>query len=420
MLARILAPFRHPILPLFLTVFLDLLGFGIALPVLAVVFLDPTVSIVPHDVSIEYRRLGYGLLVASYPFMQFFGAPIIGALSDRYGRKSLLILSLCGTAIGYVLFGVGIHLRSVSLLFVSRMLDGFTGGNISIALSALADTSTDAAQRARRFGILGMAFGLGFILGPYIGGKLADPRIFHLFDAATPFWFAAILTVVNIIVCLLLFQETLRTHIQTPVSLLTGMRNIALAFTLPHVRAMFIVIFFLTLGFNFFTQFFQVILIEWFQFTSSDIADFFAYVGFWIAITQGILMRPLSRWFSPQVILRVSSLLLGCTLFILLIPGSWQALYVVVPFIAIFQGLTQPNATTIVSSLSDEASQGEIMGIFQSVQALGMMIPPLISGIVANVHLSIPIIAAGAFTIVGWLIFVVTIGGAVTAEFHEQ
>ena len=129
---------------------------------------------------------------------QFFGAPILGAMSDRFGRKKILILSLVGTCIGYLFFGAGIAAASLITLFISRAIDGFTGGNISIALSAIADIS-DPKEKAKNFGLIGMAFGLGFILGPYIGGKLADPSVVGWFTHSTPFWFAAALTFLNII-----------------------------------------------------------------------------------------------------------------------------------------------------------------------------------------------------------------------------
>lgn len=411
---------KDPALPLFLTVFLDLLGFGIAIPVLAAVFLEDSVSILSPEVPIEIKRLGYGLLVAAYPFAQFLGAPVFGALSDRHGRKPILLITLFCSGIGYILFALGIMTKNVSLLFLSRLVDGFTGGNISIVFSAIADSSPTEAARTTRFGMIGMAFGLGFILGPYIGGKLADPEIMSFFTAATPFQFGAMLAFSNFLLMLFLFRETNHSRLHTPLSMFTGVRNVARAFTIPRLRTMFIVVFLLTLGFNFFTQFFPVILIEWFHLTPSDMADFFAYVGLWIAFTQLVLMRPVSGAFSPPTILRYTTVFLGLALFALLMPGSYGTLYFIVPFIAIFQGLTHPNTITIISSLSDESSQGEVMGINQSVQALAMMMPPLISGVIANIHLALPMIIAGALTILGWLCFVTMFHAhAKEPAFHE-
>ncbi len=396
---------ERSIVPLFLTVFIDLLGFGIALPVLAVIFLDPRVSILPDWTPLGLRTFSYGLLVASYPFAQFFGAPMLGALSDRYGRKPLLMASLCGTAVSYVLFAIGIMLHWLPLLFISRLVAGFMGGNLSIAFSAVADIS-DGKKRTHNFGLMGMAFALGFIFGPYFGGKLADPTVAPWFGLDTPFWFAAAVTGINIVLCAWIFRETLQTRRRTPVSLLTGLTNFRRAFRVPSYRLMFTVVFLVTLGFNFYTQFFQVVLIDKFHFTEGGIGDFAAYTGLWIAITQGVLLYPVTKRFSSKSIFSWCSLLLGFAFPILLIPDHPWGLYVLVPFLAIFYGLSQPVSTALISDLSDKEGQGEIMGINQSVQAMAMAIPPVLGGLVAGVHLQLPIAAACILTFIGWYLFV--------------
>jgi len=165
-----------------------MLGIGIIIPVIPALFFDDGGSFFTEAMSYENRSVIYGFLLAAFPIMQFFGAPILGALSDRHGRKPMLMLSLMGTMIGYFLFAIALLYGQLWLLFFSRMLPGFTGGNISIVYSAIADVS-DGPERTKNFGMIGMAFGLGFILGPAIGGILADNSIVSWFNAATPFWF---------------------------------------------------------------------------------------------------------------------------------------------------------------------------------------------------------------------------------------
>jgi DHA1 family tetracycline resistance protein-like MFS transporter len=400
------ASHRSPLLTIFLTVFIDLLGVGIVIPVIGPLLLDPSHHMLSAELSIHTRTILLGFLIASFPLAQFFGAPMLGALSDRHGRKKILTISLLGTLIGYILFAVAILQQNIYILFASRILDGFTGGNISIALSAISDIS-DEKSKAKNFGMVGAAFGLGFILGPYIGGKLADPNIVSWFNAATPFWFASILTILNLVFVFIAFPETLKEKRHTRVSMLTGMRNIGKAFQLTHLRTIFLVVFLITLGFNFFTQFFQVFLIHKFNYTISQIADIFAFIGIWIVFAQGGLQRPLSKKFSPLSILQISAILLGIVLPLLLVPTESKYIFFVLPFIAIFQGLTQPNITSVVSSQAGKDEQGQILGINQSIQSLGMAIPPIIASYITAININLPILTASFCIIMGWGVLIV-------------
>lgn len=397
---------KSPLLTIFFTVFIDMLGVGIVIPVIAPILLYTSHNMLPLEMSIHARTIVLGFLIASYPIAQFFGAPMLGALSDRFGRRKLLTISLIGTLVGYLLFAIAILEQNIYLLFASRLLDGFSGGNISIALSSISDFS-DEKSRAKNFGMIGAAFGLGFILGPYIGGKLSDPAIMAWFNAATPFWFAAILTLLNLGFVYAAFPETLRQKRNTPISLFTGMQNIGKAFQLRHLRIIFLVVFLFTLGFNFFTQFFQVFLISKFDYKIAEIADIFAFIGIWIVVAQGGLQRPLSKKYSPLNIIKISSVLLALALPMLLLPTESKYIFFVLPFIAIFQGLTQPNITSVVSSQAGKDEQGQILGINQSIQSLGMAIPPIIASYINLVDINYPIATASVCIISGWGVLII-------------
>jgi MFS family permease len=171
-----------PLPIVFLIVFLDLLGIGILIPIVPQLLANPESPffLLPAGWTLAQGYILLGLLVTVFPFMQFLATPILGELSDKFGRRPVLLFSLAGTCLSYILFGVAIHLRHIPLLFISRALDGITGGNIAVAQAVISDTTAPDA-RARSFGLIGAAFGLGFILGPYLGGKLSDPSGFTFF-----------------------------------------------------------------------------------------------------------------------------------------------------------------------------------------------------------------------------------------------
>lgn len=397
-------PKLNPTLAVFITVFIDLLGVGIIIPVFAPLIIENNHGIVPASFTETQRNMLYGILTATFPFFQFFGAPILGSLADKYGRKRILQFSLIGTFVGYVLFALSIHYNILWLLFIARAVPGFMGGNISIVTAALADISKPE-ERAKNFGLIGMAFGMGFILGPFLGGVLSSKDVCGWFDYSTPLWFTSLLTAINIYYVRTQFPETFKPSARGKVSLLTGIRNVRRAFGLVNMRVILLTVFLQSFAFSFFMQFNQVFLLKKFHFTEKQIGLLFGYIGLWIAITQGLIIRKVSGRFLPNQILRVTLLGLAVAIMLILLPSEAWMLYLVNPFIAIFQGLSQPNQTSIVSTLTPAESQGEMLGIQQSIASLAFTIPPLIAGVIVSFDFRLPLIASGVIMLLAWVNF---------------
>jgi DHA1 family tetracycline resistance protein-like MFS transporter len=345
--------------------------------------------------------------------MQFLATPILGQLSDRFGRKPVLAFSIFGTAIGYVLFAIGIITKNIPLLFFARGLDGLTGGNISVARAIIADTSAPE-HRARNFGMIGACFGVGFVMGPYLGARLASPNasffgLFntpHWFGAATPFWFAAILAAVNFLFITFILPET-HQHIQRGLKLAWGksIENIRKAATRPALRVIFGAEFLFWGGFTFFTTFFQIFLIQRLHFNTSNVGDFFAYIGLCIALAQILIVPLIAKKLKSHNILRISLFGNGLALFMQLLPHNTSQLLMVAPLIAIFNGMTMAHASALVSLSAEAKEQGEVLGIEASVQALAQAIPAAISGYVATMGVNMPVIVGGFVVIAGGLIY---------------
>lgn len=400
----------NPIAIIFATIFIDLLGFGILIPVVPLLLADPRSPyfILPPGVPLSTGFILLGLLMAIFPLGQFLATPILGQMSDKYGRKKILIISFIGTALSYLLFAYGIFAKHLPLLFASRFLDGITGGNISVAQAAIADISAPK-ERAKNFGIVGAAFGLGFIMGPYIGGKLSDPGLINWFHAATPFIFAAGLSALNITSIIFFFPETNK-NVQRHISInwLQSFKNIGTALNMKILRPLYATNFLFQTGFTFFTTFFSIFLIDRFGFNQGNIGDFFSYIGLWIVFTQAFIVRRLNQNLKEYKIMRFG--LLGTALLMMLffLPRvSWQLL-LIVPLFSIFSGLVQVHSTGLISRLVGADIQGEVLGINASVQALGQSIPALISGfIAASLTPETPVIIASLTIFAAWIFFTI-------------
>ena len=395
---------KHALYPILLVVLLDMTGIGMVVPLLSPLLLETNLFL-PETMEFAQRAMVLGVLIASYPFAQFLGSPIFGALSDKYGRKKIMTLSLWGRTLGYALMAAGMIWFNLEVLLIGRFINGFTGGNISVAMSAVADIS-NRRTKSQNFGYVGMAFALGIVLGPFMGSFLSDPNIVSWFSYSTPFVVSAILSLANIGMLHLYFNETLaRLKKNAKVDLLMSFKNIAKAFAAPGLRVMFLVVFLISLGYGFFTQFFQVLLIEKYHFGTGLIGLTFAYVGLWIAISQGYLNRQLSRRMTPGKVLIYSIFFTGIAFGLLLVPEQAIYLLFVLPLVAIFLGITQPNYNAVVSNQVSEKVQGEVLGVTQSVQSLAYAIPPIISGLVVSINLNLPMEMAAGVSFLAWVIY---------------
>jgi DHA1 family tetracycline resistance protein-like MFS transporter len=391
------------------TVFIDLLGLGILIPVIPQLLANPASPyfLLPHGWTLAQGYILLGFLTAIFPFMQFFATPLLGELSDRFGRRPILIISLFGTCLSYVIFAIGIITRNLPLLFIGRAFDGITGGNIAVAQAAIADI-TAPENRAKNFGLIGAAFGMGFILGPYLGGALSDSSVVPWFNAAAPFWFAAGLSLLNTLSVIFLLPETLKVKArELYIHWAQSVKNIISAVVMPKTRGIFASTFLYQAGFTFFTTFSSVFLISRFRWGESEIGNYFAYIGIWIAIAQAVVTRKVSARWNGRTI--VSYSLFGTGLFVLaqFLPTVWWGLLLVVPFFAIFAGLTQANLTALVSGSVGPEMQGEVLGINASVQALAQTIPPVLSGyIAASIGATAPVFVAGVTILLAGVVFV--------------
>ena len=386
-----------------------MVGVGILIPVIPILFADPTSThyLLPLDTPVRTGYIYLGLMLALFSFGQFVASPIIGQLSDRYGRKRLLLVSIFATALGQMFFAIGILTKSLILLFFVRFLTGIATGNIVVSQAAIADLSTPE-NRVKNFGLIGAAFGLGFIIGPFLGGKLADPMLVSWFNAATPFWFAAILSLINFIFVLTMFRETSKDmNVGQTLHFGRSLTNIVHAFNAKQLRPIYITSFLFQLGFTFYVTFASVFLFYRFGFTESSIGNYFAYVGIWIVFSQAVVTRVVSRKWGEVRIIQNSLIVTGLLILAVFLSPVSSWLYFIVPFFAMAIGLSQSNLTGLLSRSATSSTQGQVLGINGSVNALAMTIPPLIAGtLAARFEPSTPLLVAAIIVIMSGVYFI--------------
>lgn len=364
---------KKPFLVIFITVFMDLVGFGIVIP------LNPYLA----------RQFGadplqVGLLMTIFSGLQFLASPLWGQLSDRIGRRPVILVSVLGAAIAHVWFGFATTLTG---LFLARALAGLFGGNISAAMAAVADITTPQ-DRAKGMGMIGAAFGLGFIFGPFIGGILAS--VGHSFGETAPYGasfpavIAGLICFANFILALFILPET-NPHIngKSKEPLPARRPRLSLLWAMmkqPVVNSVLLIFFLMSLAMAHMEASLFMLVQDRFGWTITTASMGFAYVGIIIALTQGGLIRKTLPRIGEARSFNIGLFFMALGFFGVAISPNIPLLAIAVTFLALGNGFANPALTASVSLLSNKSEQGASMGVNQSLSALGRIIGPAAGG----------------------------------------
>jgi len=366
----------RPLGIIFLTIFVNLVGFGIIVPLLP--FYAGTFGASP---------LTIGLLFAVFSLCQLVAAPALGDLSDRYGRRPVLMFSLAGTVVSFVMLALA---HSIALLFAARIVDGLSGGNISTARAYVADI-TQPKDRARAYGLIGAAFGLGFILGPAISGVLA--RVSY----TAPIWAAATITLVATAMAWLWLPETVhRAHAGTgnPFRYLPGLLR------RPVVRRVLAIDFMYWFAFSVFQTTFALFVARRFGFDAPRTGYFLAAFGLLGAVIQGGLIRPIVRRLGDQPTFRIGLVCAAVGLVSAAAAHSVTALAISLVPLAFGIGFGHPTMSSLVSLVGRGDEQGRVQGAASAVESIGRTLGPIWGNAsLQHVNESIPYISAAGFLI---------------------
>jgi multidrug resistance protein len=362
---------RSPLVVIFTTVFIDLVGFGIVIPVLPFYAEGTAFNATPRTV---------GLLFASYSIMQLIFSPILGGLSDKHGRRPVLLLSIIGTGIGFLVLGFA---TSIYMLFVGRILDGITGGNISTAQAYIADITTEE-NRAKGMGLIGAAFGLGFIFGPAIGGILSRWGI------QVPFLFAAALCFANATLLYFTLPETVTPDHPAKNSAAGGrsLRQVMLALKQPRLAFVLVIYFLFIVAFSIMTTSFSLYTMFRFGYDAQHTGYLFAYVGLIAVIIQGGLIGRLVKRFGELPLVIVGALCFAISLFA--VPfvgpaaGGLAALLIGGGVFSMGNSLATPALTSLASKSVGPAQQGVVLGVTQSTASLARAVGPSLAALLIS------------------------------------
>ncbi len=386
---------RYSLGSVYLVVFLDMLGFGLIIPIMR----DLSVELIKNSQWTLDPVFFSGLFMGAYSLFQFLFAPLLGRLSDAQGRKPVLLISVAGNVLSYLLWYIS---GSALLFLISRIVSGATGANIAVAQSYIADVR-QGKERAKAMGAMGALLGLGFVLGPYLGGVASewDASMMPIIGQFAGNSFSAVgliamfLSLLNLLWILVTVRETVpqeRTHTFKT----SDLSLIASVFFRENIGRLFVLYFFFQAAFVFFESTLAWDLKNRFGQNTRDTGNFFAYLGVLMILVQGGVYRRMVDKLSTQKIIFYGALFAALSMLFMVFSPTIVWFSVAIAFFALGMGLGNPSMSSLVSFYSSEDEQGMNLGIMQSLGALTRFAAPLVGTTLYMLH------STGAY----WISFV--------------
>jgi MFS transporter, DHA1 family, tetracycline resistance protein len=348
---------KSPLASILSIVFIDLIGFGMIIPILPL-----------YALRFQATEWQIGLLLACYSFMQFLASPVLGWFSDRYGRKPVLLCSLIGSATGYILMA---NATSLAMLFLARILAGVAGASVGTASAYIADI-TPPENRSKRIGLIGAAFGIGFVLGPAIGGILSQ------WSVIAPFWFAAVLSISNAVLMWFVLPEPDRHAARQ-----RGPANLKQTFEEAgswRLGVITLIYFVGIAGFAIVTVIFPQVSHRRFSLNQSQISFIFVMVGLIGAAIQGGGIGRLVKRFGDVNLAIAGFAIMAVSMIMMPLAGSVPLFLLFTAVLAVGNSLSQPTVNAIASKGASAALQGRVLGVVQSAGSLGRVFGPVLAG----------------------------------------
>jgi MFS transporter, DHA1 family, tetracycline resistance protein len=385
---------RFSVLTLFAVVMVDALGWGIAFPVFVPILIKNTSHVLSQTTTLADRHFLYELALGIYCLFMFLMSPFLGCLSDKYGRKKILILSMLGNFLGFLIAGFAIFWQSYIGILIGRSISGMTAGSLPIAQAAIIDISDDS-QQASRLGLTVFANIFGFAIGPIIGGFLMDKSLFGIYSSVQlPFFVSAAMGLIGATLLLCFFKETYVGNRKIKINLVSSFSPLLQIFTNRKISVYCLVLLLFLFGWSSFFSTIPVFLTKQLDWSASKIGYFISYIGLLFGISVLWMLPKLTKLFPlPSITLGALVAVLICDF---IFPNVNST---TLPWLVMLLTVAAPQAyVTLVTMLSlqvNKEKQGEIMGLTGSIFAFAWGFGPIFSGILLKKALIMPYIMVG-------------------------
>ena len=372
---------------LLLVVFIDSMGQGLLFPILNTLIMDPSKGILPSSTSINTRQFYYGLLIGCFFLSWFIGATYIAKTSDIIGRKKALLICLYGAFAGYALTIPAFYLNNLWLILTGRIIAGLTAGSQAVAQASMIDVS-NKKDKVRNLGLVLVAFAIGMVGGPFIGGFFSDNAIFSWFNLATPFYVVLIIIIVNIVFIQAYFHDNIKCSGKFVFKVSDSIAPFIAAFKDKTIRKLSIVFFLMQISFNGFYVFLSVFLYDKYQYTTLKNSIFLAVFGGAFALSSGLLAGPISKRFDSFKTIKTCLVGQGIFQLCFIFFNNQFLPFILITGIGIMFGVGYILMLSLFSACVDESQQGWIMGITISIFTLGTGIISLAGGSLLNLNVN--------------------------------
>lgn len=381
--------------PLLLVILLDIVGVILVIPVLTPLILQPDSGIVPLGTSDFVRDALFGISLALYPLAMFFSTPILGDLSDKFGRKKILMICLAFSSASYLVAILGINLLNLWIVLLSRLLAGFAAGTQSIATAAIIDAST-SKTKSRNLSWVVFINSIGLILGPVIGGLTADSRIVSWFNYTTPFYLAFIVVLLNLVYIYFALDNHPTSEKKEAIQLTKGFKLFIAAFLEKKFRLLSILFSCYTLAWSIYFLAINLYLSEKFHYTSTQLGLFVGFIGVLFAFSSSLFSKWLLAFFSRDTTsFLVCITAMGIACFGTAMCSSESSPWLWAILLAISEVICFTVSLSLFSSLAGEDAQGWIMGVNSALGAIIWGLGAVIAGPIGYLGLSLPFWVAG-------------------------